>query len=99
MSIQRSNVVHNLIPTCFFKLPGCKTIGKFHGPLALPKFLVLVVVSWRSQRIAGNEELRGMSLSLFLDPPLINFPCSLLAQVLATVQNAKEMLDSALQAK
>ena len=38
--------------------------------------------------IEGNEELRGMSLA-FLDPLSINFPCSLLAQVLTTVQNAR----------
>jgi hypothetical protein len=41
------------------------------------------------KEIEGNKELRGMSLSLFLDPLLINFPCSLLAQALAIVRNVK----------
>ena len=59
------------------------------GHLHCPNLRFLLFYHGEVKEIEGNEELRGMSLSLFLDPLLINFPCSLLAQVLAIVRNAK----------
>jgi len=60
------------------------------GHLHCPNLGFLSLYHGKVKEVEGNEELRGMSaLTLFLDPLLINFPCSLLAQVLATVQNAK----------
>ena len=59
------------------------------GYLTTPISAFLSLCHGEVKKIEGNEELRGMSLTLFLDLLSINLPCSLLAQVLATVWNAR----------
>jgi len=55
-----------------------------------PNLQFLLLYHGEVKEVEGNKELRGMlALTLFLDLLLINFPCSLLAQVLTTVWNAK----------
>ena len=84
-------MIHNLISSVpyIFKFLECKTTRKFHGLLDHPNFRFLLLCHGEVKKIEGNEELGGMSLALFLDPLSINLPCSLLAQVLVTVRNAR----------
>ena len=54
-----------------------------------PNFRFLSLCHGKVKKIIeGNEELRGMLLA-FLVLLSINLPCSLLAQVLTTVRNAR----------
>ena len=57
------------------------------GHLHCPNLWFLSLYHGKVKEIEVNGELRGMLLTLLLDLLLINFPCSLLAQVLTTVQN------------
>ena len=52
----------------------------------------------KSKKMKGMESSEVcMSLTLLLHLLVVNFPCSLLAQVLTTIQNTKHMIQNTCQ--